>query len=381
MIKCDIDFSSLPSYPKVMRDIGYGTAQNEVFMIMPFEAPHSDDLWKIVQSVSEDRGLHPARGDSSNHSRLIINEVLYHLETAEIVIADLTNCSPNVLYELGIAHTRLDCESVILLCHEETKKKIPFNVSHCSYITFHDLEKDAGRKKLQEDLHVILDKLQNKTAPTIITSSLERTQQIATDLRQLLKYQLKGPTQQTIWFSGGLSAFSISDQEPYDPQEQEYKEALLQERDLLLDLARAGCPIKCIITTAPVPRAKKEHYIKYRIKYLLNFLESKKPEDLKALKNIEWAISPFRQINLYIIGNISFFEGYKEGEGRGFGLTLRQTGLEAIHAKVSLQEVLFNALKKYTSENYGAHADSRVSVIQYLHKNYRKELIPFKVGR
>lgn len=116
-------------------------------------------------------------------------------------------------------------------------------------------------------------------------------------------------------------------------------------------MARRGCLVRCIITPPSemslIP--SKVDYACQRVTYLLNFL---KGQD-KALEKIEWTVSPFRQKNLYIVGHIACYESYKKGIQRGYGLTLRQTGNDAITSNISLYRALFERLMTYTLVNYG----------------------------
>ncbi len=56
----------------------------------------------------------------------IMNDVIYQIDRADIIVADLTNFNPNVFYELGIAHALgRPCISVM----EDIDTKIPFDLS------------------------------------------------------------------------------------------------------------------------------------------------------------------------------------------------------------------------------------------------------------
>jgi hypothetical protein len=164
-----------------------------------------------------------------------------------------------------------------------------------------------------------------------------------------------------------------------------YLELLLKERELLIELARRGCTIKCIISPA------NKNYIRHagidyaiqRTKQLLGFLASGD----RALDHIDWAVSELGTKNLYIIGNISCFEGYKKGIDQGYGLTLRQTSQDVINASVDVYSGFFSDLAASTIAKWitrdddlrGAHELLHAGVVRCLHESL-KFLEQFKRG-
>ena len=149
----------------------------------------------------------------------------------------------------------------------------------------------------------------------------------------------------------------------------EYHEALLEERDTLLELARDGWPVRCIIT----PHERRLHRVPQsvekrdlRFKHLIEFLESEDEKAIQARENIEWVISPFRQWNIYIIGRISCFEGFRRTFGSGYDLTLRESGREAIEGKTRVFDELFKHVKTYTLTTFskGPECDCRLALRQ-----------------
>jgi hypothetical protein len=175
-----------------------------------------------------------------------------------------------------------------------------------------------------------------------IASPIERTKAIVVELRNLARVPNNLLANEVVWFSGFLSSIAIDLDEPCPQTEVEYQKHLIEEKETLLELARHGCLIKCIITP-PNP----DHIIPYRtpvavrrIENLIRFLMS---ED-KALSNIDWTVSEARQKNLYIIGNRSCFEGYKTGNERGFSRTACQTEQAIITSAISVYKDLFEEL-------------------------------------
>ncbi|MHC4118890.1 MAG: hypothetical protein ACYSWO_15430 [Planctomycetota bacterium] len=312
---------------------------------MPFNASHSEKLWKILHGVAEIHGLNMRRVDQKADPNPIVSDILEEIERAEIIVADLTGLNPNVLYEVGIAQVR--CDSVVLL--GKKGQSLPFNLSAIRCI-FYDLDTREGQIELADRLGKTLSALKAVGPPIILNSAIDRTKTIISDLQVLRDMPDDELAEERVWFSGSLSAFAIDEEEAFRPEEYDYQKLLLEEKEALLSLARRGCSTRCIVT--PPTSSLIVHRIevmKHRLRSLVKFLTS---ED-KALKSIEFVVSPFRQKNLYIIGHVSSLEGYKQGTQRGYSLNLRQTELNAICGSISLYEALFNHLAAYTLVTYG----------------------------
>jgi len=75
-----------------------------------------------------------------------INRVVWNLiYSADIIIADLTIPNPNVYYELGMTHAKID-KNVYLIA--QTKEYIPFDLARIGFILYKPGEKDELKKKL-----------------------------------------------------------------------------------------------------------------------------------------------------------------------------------------------------------------------------------------
>ena len=83
------------------------------FVIMPFgqkvlsdDTPFNwDDHWKeVLEPTIKETGMDPIRADEIFGSKPLMDRIWNGIQEAELVIADLTGRSPNVLYELGLAN-------------------------------------------------------------------------------------------------------------------------------------------------------------------------------------------------------------------------------------------------------------------------------------
>jgi hypothetical protein len=109
------------------------TNKKQCFVIMPFSKTnehHSDDYWKrhflsylkpLIERSKEFEAFRsePLRGD-------IANKIITDLTNADVVVADLTDFNPNVLWELGVRQSFRHCTITIA----ENGTKVPFHFSH-----------------------------------------------------------------------------------------------------------------------------------------------------------------------------------------------------------------------------------------------------------
>jgi len=333
-------------YPKRSFEERYfARERNRVFVAMPFDGKDSDRLWEKIQAICTIHQLKARRADSSVLPRDILADILEEIERAEIIIVDLTGLNPNVVYELGMAHAR--CDSVILLAQKN--QKLPFDVRQIRCVFF-DPKLPEWTRKLSDDLAQVFGRLRRIDPPAVIDNACERTKALIEDLKTLAQ-RGKRLSGETVWFSGGLSAFAISPDEYIPPELADYHPLLLREKKSLLSLARQGCTVKVIITPPNLSSLKKvgRSRLGDRLFCLLDFLQSGD----RALDSIYWAISPFRQTNIYIVGQVSYIEGFKRGDERGFQLSLRQTSPDAIAAYIDLYEALFDHMVEFTLREYG----------------------------
>jgi hypothetical protein len=129
------------------------------FVLMPF----TNDLTEIYQTFikptieAKDFGLICRRADDIKSNKAIIQDVWKSLCEARLVIADLSGLNPNVMYELGIAHT-LGKETVLI--YQRGKEiTFPFDLVHIRRIEYDN--NATGGKKLEEELKATLANILN----------------------------------------------------------------------------------------------------------------------------------------------------------------------------------------------------------------------------
>lgn len=117
-------------YPKQFRSAKIPIEKNYCFFLMPFQEKF-DSIYGIIKDMLIDYGYICNRADELTGSKPIINKILTEILKAQYIVVDLTDCNPNVFYELGITHTFKDAQNVLLL--KQKNSNVPFDITHLQY--------------------------------------------------------------------------------------------------------------------------------------------------------------------------------------------------------------------------------------------------------
>jgi hypothetical protein len=123
------------------------------FVLMPFASEFDEVYRQLVQPVAREVGLTVLRADEIAGPGFILEQIRAAIVQARIVIADVTDGNPNVLYELGF--TQALGKSLVIVAKENSK--FPFDVAHQRILTYGtDLQK--ARQRLRAAfLYALLD--------------------------------------------------------------------------------------------------------------------------------------------------------------------------------------------------------------------------------
>ena len=86
---------------------------------------------EVIEPACAKYGLNPVRADSLSRAGEITTQIFRRLRDDDVVIADLTDANPNVMYELGLRHTR---DKLTIQIGEFAR--LPFDVSTIRTIQF-----------------------------------------------------------------------------------------------------------------------------------------------------------------------------------------------------------------------------------------------------
>ena len=159
-----IKMTSLIQISPLFGPASYSVDERLAFVLMPF----AEDLTRIYTSIikptaeAEAIGLVCRRADDFKTNKAIIQDIWKAICESRVVIADLTNLNPNVMYELGIAHT-VGKETILIYQRGgEKDPTFPFDLAHIRRIEYEDSA--TGGKKLEIELSDTLNSILKPTA-------------------------------------------------------------------------------------------------------------------------------------------------------------------------------------------------------------------------
>jgi hypothetical protein len=128
------------------------------FVMQPFAPPHGEYYEKIFKPAIEKAGLQPVRADAEIFGTgKIMDQVWRGINTAKVLVAELTTRNPNVFYELGLAHALR--KPVVLVSSNEAD--VPFDLHHIRVIYYDMTDPFWGNKLIEKVAENILSALMN----------------------------------------------------------------------------------------------------------------------------------------------------------------------------------------------------------------------------
>ncbi len=97
---------------------------NTVFIVMPFKEEY-DELYTVYKTVCNDFGFEAVRTDKVFTLEKILPRILNGIRHSAFVIADVTETSPNVFYEIGFAEGL----GRPIITTAKTGTKLPFDIA------------------------------------------------------------------------------------------------------------------------------------------------------------------------------------------------------------------------------------------------------------
>lgn len=128
------------------------------FVMMPFAEPIGSYYEKIYKPAIEKAGLLAIRADDEIFGTgKIIDQIWQGINSAKVLIAELTSRNANVFYELGIAHSLK--KPVVLISSNE--KDVPFDLHHIRVIYYDMTDPFWGQKLIDKIAENILNAIKN----------------------------------------------------------------------------------------------------------------------------------------------------------------------------------------------------------------------------
>ncbi|RZB37139.1 MAG: hypothetical protein SRB2_01408 [Desulfobacteraceae bacterium Eth-SRB2] len=128
------------------------------FVMMPFADPIGQYYSAIYKPAIEKAGLTPFRADDEIFSTgKIIDQIWKGINSAKVLVAELTSRNANVFYELGLAHA-LQKPVVLVSSNEED---VPFDLHHIRVIYYNMTDPFWGQKLIDKIAENVISALKN----------------------------------------------------------------------------------------------------------------------------------------------------------------------------------------------------------------------------
>lgn len=109
-------------YPKQFKNISLKVNNKKCFVLMPFDIVY-DEIYSKIKSSLSTLDIECNRDDDIHGSHPFMNKVMTEILSSRYIIVVLTGYNPNVIYELGIAHSFKDIQNVLVLIESNTFEK------------------------------------------------------------------------------------------------------------------------------------------------------------------------------------------------------------------------------------------------------------------
>lgn len=137
----------------------YRPQKGSCFILMPFgvkDGPGGAIDWderyrEVLEPAIKTIGMTPGRADDIYGTQSLIDRVWRGIQEAEVVVAELTGRSPNVMYEIGLAH--LIGKRLVLLTM--SADDVPADLAHSVQIVYSD--QGIGLLQLTRELQANLE--------------------------------------------------------------------------------------------------------------------------------------------------------------------------------------------------------------------------------
>lgn len=137
-----------------------------VFVMLPEKC--RDIYYGHVKQATESLGLQCESFLDRKNPEDALQAVVEGIQKAEILIYDITDFTPNVMWELGVGSALKDAEKVIVI-REATKTPLPFNI-HSNRVTYYDPASQESLGELSKTLKEVLQKINRSIKPPIFRS-------------------------------------------------------------------------------------------------------------------------------------------------------------------------------------------------------------------
>lgn len=138
--------------PQVASHVAFAHAAlaPSIFIAMPFRPEWSNNVNDMIRQACSEvaqtvKDLTWRRADDISEPGRITDQIISAIETADLIIADLTGKNPNVMFELGYADA---AHKPIVLLNQDDVDSTPFDIKDWRQISYHAGDLGAAREQL-----------------------------------------------------------------------------------------------------------------------------------------------------------------------------------------------------------------------------------------
>jgi hypothetical protein len=158
-----------PTLKKLERSVKVG-ATDRCFVMMPFGPPLGGYYETVYKPAIEKAGLQPVRADAEIFGAgKIMDQIWSGIQTAKVLVAELTLRNPNVFYELGLAHALK--KPVVLVSSNEGD--VPFDLHHIRVIYYDVNDPFWGQKLIAKVAENILSPIEHPEEAVLPSDATE----------------------------------------------------------------------------------------------------------------------------------------------------------------------------------------------------------------
>lgn len=146
------------------------SSSNLCFVIMPFNPNFNSIYGTLIKPVAEKFGLTVLRADDIYSPGSITEQIRAAIQQARLCIADVSDRNPNVLYEVGIAHS-LGKPTVLLT---KQMNDVPFDLKSIRVIGYDPYSPETAELALEHSIQQVLGEDRFDEAQRLIESGMYR---------------------------------------------------------------------------------------------------------------------------------------------------------------------------------------------------------------
>lgn len=156
------------------------------FTIMPFGGWFDKYYFKVYVPAIEKAGFEAKRADDIYRPGNIVNDIWRFTNEAKIILADLTNKNPNVLYELGLAHAITKPAILVTASIDD----VPFDLRSLRVIEYDKNFPDWGeilQSKIAKALKETIESPEDAIPPTFLEVNKSKSMEVSDERKDFMQ--------------------------------------------------------------------------------------------------------------------------------------------------------------------------------------------------